>query len=112
PEAAEELLLLELEAKDDVQSVRRLVGVHADQRRPWPVDRAMEPLARDGGKRVRALLPEARIEPPPERQRAPDHVLPQTALGLVQRRRASGRERRPVERRAASVLVEPVPALH
>src|SRR6185369_7313594 len=77
-EAAEEQLLLETESKDDVEPVRGLVRVH------------------------REAVAELRVEPAPERERAPDHVLPEPALRLVQGGRAAGRERRPVERCVAA----------
>ena len=53
----------------------------------------------------------ARVEPAPERQRAPDDVLPQAALRLVQSGRDAGAERRSLERRAHSPLVQAVAAL-
>ncbi len=91
-----------------MQPVRRLVGVDADERRPRAIDRAMEPLERHVRERLAERVAEPRVEPAPERQRAADHVLPEAALRLVQRRRAARRERRTVERRVAAVLVEPV----
>ena len=83
-EVAEQELLLETEAEDDVQPVRRLVRVDADQGRARPVDRAVERLERDVLEDGEAGS-ELRVEPPPELHRAPDHVLPEPALRLVQR---------------------------
>ena len=94
-----------------MEPVGRLVRVDADQRRLRPVDRAVELLERDVGEHVREPVAELRVEPAPERQGAPDHVLPEAALRLVEGGRAAGRERRPVERGVAAVLVEPVPDL-
>ena len=91
-----------------MQPVRRLVGVDADQRRPRAVDRAVEALERDVGEHVREAVAERRVEPAPELERPADDVLPETALRLVQRGRAAGRERAPVERGVAAVLVEAV----
>ncbi len=47
----------------------------------------------------------------PERTAAADDVLPEAALRLVQRRRDTVAERRPLERGRDAVLVEAVPAL-
>ena len=51
---------------------------------------------------------ELRVQPAAERQRAADHVLPETALALVQAGRAARGERGALERRADAALVEPV----
>jgi hypothetical protein len=110
-EPAGEQLLLELEAQDHVQPVARLVGVDADERAAHAVDRAMEVLERHTAERTRERRLHARVEPAPERQGPTDHVLPQPALRLVQRRGDSRRERRALERPRHAPLVEAVPAL-
>ena len=68
----------------------------------------MEPLERDVGEDVREPVPELRVEPAPEGERAADHVLPEPALRLVQRGRAARCERCPVELGLAAVLVQAV----
>ncbi len=69
---------------------------------------AVEMLEGDVGELVREAVPELRVEPAPELERAADDVLPEAALRLVQRRRAARRERRAVQGRVAAVLVEAV----
>ena len=51
-----EHLPLQLEAQDDVERVRDLVGVNADHTRRDTVERAMELVERDGGKLLRERL--------------------------------------------------------
>ena len=98
-----------------MQPVRGLVGVHADQGAANAVHRSMEGLdghvPEDGGER----LLDARVEPAPEGERTTDDVLPQAALGLVQRHREVRLRGSRLERRAIvfgrdAVLVEPVAA--
>ena len=99
---------LELEAQDDVQRVGRLVGLHADQRRPHRVDRTQELVE---GDRAQGLG-EARLRPrqpvAPERLASADEVLPQAALGLVDSGRDARADHRARERRVDLALVEPV----
>src|SRR5205807_929052 len=83
-EAALDQLLLELEADDDVQVVRDLVRVDADQRRAHPVHGAVEGLLVHRPELGGEGLLETRIEEAPERAAAADEVLPGSALGLVQ----------------------------
>ena len=104
-------LLLELEAEDDVQVVRRLVGLDANQRRLDPVDRAVPVLELDVAERLRERLAQLRVEEAPERQAAADEVLPHAALRLVQPERRAAGEQRALELAGDPVLVEPVPAL-
>src|SRR5579884_922316 len=111
PEALREQVLLELEAHDDVEVVRRLVGLDADQRRLDGVHLPVPALGVVAAHRLREELAQAREEEGPERPRAPDEVLPHPALGLVHPERRAPRERRPLERRVDLVLVEAVPAL-
>ena len=102
--------LLQLEAQDDVQVVRRLVGLDPDQRRLDEVGLAVPLLDVVAGELGLQLL-EAREEVAPERQRAADEVLPHAALRLVHAERDPACERRPLERLVDLVLVEPVPEL-
>src|SRR5918994_2616085 len=88
-----EQLLLELEAEDDVEVVRRLVRLDADQRRLDPVDRAVPVLEARVAERLREGRLQLGVEVAPERQAAADHVLPHPALGLVEAERGAVRER-------------------
>ena len=108
---APDQLLLQLEADDHVQPVRDLVGVDPDERRLDAVDGAVEVLCGDLPEDVGESRLQLGVEPPPEGRRAPDDVLPQTALRLVQARGDAAAERCPLERRVDAVLVEAVPAL-
>ena len=101
-------LLLELEAQHDVQPVGHLVGLDPDERALDPVHRAVEGVGVDAGAEV---LPHQRREHAAEGAAAPDHVLPQAALRLVQAERLGPAERRALERVGDSGLVEPVAAL-
>src|SRR6476659_4547772 len=102
--------LLELEAQDDVEVVRRLVRLDADERRLDAVHLAVPGLGVVAGERR-----EERLQPweevPPERQRAPDEVLPHAALRLVHAERDAACERAALERRVDLTLVEPVAEL-
>src|SRR4029078_9559728 len=104
-------LLFDLEAQDDVEVVRRLVGLDAYEARPDVVDRAEPRLLVDVAELARERLLHAGIEPAPERSAAPDEVLPEPRLRLVQPERRAARERRPLERRVDAVLVQAVSAL-
>ena len=104
-------LLLELEAQDDVQVVGRLVGLDADQRRAHLVDRPVERFFVHGAERLREGVPQLGIEAVPEGPPAADEVLPQAALRFVETERHAAGQRRALERRAGSVLVEAVAAL-
>ena len=104
-------LLLELEAKDDVQVVRRLVGLNPDQGRLDPVDGPIPVGDLDAAERLRERALELRVEVPPERKAAADHVLPHAALRLVQAERGAMRERCAFELRSDAVLVQAVSAL-
>src|SRR5262249_29604328 len=103
-------LLLELETQDDVEVVRRLVRLDADQPGPDVVDRAEPPLLVDGSELTRERLPQARVEPAPERARPADEVLPESRLRLVQPVGRPAGERRSLERRVDTVLVQAVTA--
>ena len=104
-------LLLELEAEDDVQVVRRLVGLDANQRRLDPVDRAVPVLELDIAQGLRKVLAQLRIEEAPERQAAADEVLPHAALRLMEPERRTAGEDRALKLARDTVLVQPVPAL-
>ena len=106
-----EQLLLELEAEDDVEVVGRLVGLDPDQRGLDPVDGAVPVLELDIAERLRERALQLRVEVPPEREAAADHVLPHAALRLVQAERCAVRERSAFELACDAVLVEAVPAL-
>ena len=82
-----EQLLLELEA-DDVEGVRRLVGVDADEPRLGAVDRAHEPVEVDLAERGEGLL-QGLVPVLPERPAASDEVLPGAALRLVEAERGA-----------------------
>ena len=66
-EVARDELALELKAEDDVEVVRDLVRVDADQGRLNPVDAAVELLLVDAAERGRERLLKAGIEVAPER---------------------------------------------
>ena len=86
-DAAVDDVLLELEAQDDVHPVRDLVGADADERRLHAVDRGVEALELDAAELFGEDLLQARVEEAPERHAAPDEVLPEPALRLVQAER-------------------------
>ncbi len=98
----------QLEAQRDVQVVRRLVRLHADERRPHVVDGEVERLLRHVRERRRERLLEAREEVVPERPPAADLVLPQPRLRLVDAERARDAERRAEVVRGKVLLVHPV----
>src|SRR6266404_4394464 len=102
--------LLELEAKDDVEVVRRFVRLDADQRRLDEVDLPVPLLHVVVGEGGMQLL-QTREEVPPERHRAADQVLPHAALRLVHAERDAAGERRALECRVDLMLVEPVAEL-
>ena len=110
-EPAREQLALELEAQDDVEAVARLVRVDPDERAPRAVHDPVEPLQRDVSEPIWERRLHSRVEPAPERERAPDDVLPEPALRLVHRRRHPSAERRSIERGADAELVQAVAAL-
>src|SRR5579864_488396 len=91
-EPAGEQVSLDLEAEDDVQAVRHLVGVDAPQRRLHLVQRPLERLERHVRERWKLLLQE-RVEETPRRRAAADEVLPHAALRLVEGRRDAVGER-------------------
>src|SRR5215211_6474474 len=106
-----EHLLLELEAEDDVEVVRRLVGLDPDERRLDGVHLAIPPIGVVAGERVGEVLLEAREEVAPEGERTPDEVLPHAALRLVHPERRAAREQRALERLVDLMLVQPVAGL-
>ena len=81
---AREHLALELEAQDDMERVRHLVGIDAGHGRRDPVERTMEILQPHVSEPLRKRLLESREEEAPRREAAPDDVLPQPALRLVE----------------------------
>src|SRR5581483_12521394 len=103
--------LLELEAEDDVQVVRRLVRLDTDERRLDNVHLAIPARRVLACERVAEQLLGPREEPPPKRQRAADEVLPHAALRLVHAERDAARQWRALEGRVDLVLVQPVPEL-
>ena len=111
PQPPVDQLLLELEAQHDVQAVGR-------PRRPRPgsttassVHRAVQRVRRQRRRRAAESSARPRRQHIAERPPAPDHVLPQPALGLVQRQRLAVAERRALQRLGDARLVQPVPAL-
>ena len=78
----------QLEPQGDVQVVRRLVRLDADERRPHVVDREVERVERHVGERRWERLLQAREEVLPERPAAADLVLPQPRLRFVDAERA------------------------
>src|SRR5919201_6910622 len=73
-------LLLELEPQDDVQAVRHLVRVDADEPRPHGIDRVVERILVNAAELLSEDRLQVWIEPSPETARASDEVLPRTAL--------------------------------
>src|SRR5437868_359151 len=67
-DGAREQLPLELEANDDVERVRDLVGLDADRARRNLVERAMELFERDIAELPGERLLEARVEVSPRRE--------------------------------------------
>ena len=110
-ERALDELLLELEAQDDVEAVRRLVGLDADEAGLGAVHGGEERLEVDVSELRRERLLQRLVPVEPERPRAPDEVLPGAALRLVQSQRRRGRERRALERRRDPVRVVAVARL-
>ena len=94
-----------------MKAVARLVRIDADERAARPIHGPVEALERDATKLVRERLLQTRVEPAPERQRAADDVLPESALRLVQRGRRAHAERRPLERLRDAPLVDAVTRL-
>ena len=86
-EPAGDELALELEAEDHVQPVARLVGVDADERAVRAVHGPVERFEPGRSRTSPGTPPAAAGRTTPERERAPDDVLPQAALRLVQRGR-------------------------
>ena len=103
-------LLLKLEAQHDVQPVRRLVGLDPDERRLDVVDRAVQRVGIDRTRSVEQLGQPGR-EDAGERTAAADHVLPHSALRLVDPERLAVTERRAAQRVRNARLVETVTAL-
>jgi len=83
-EPAVDQLLLELESHDDVERVRRLVGLDPDQRRHDVVDGAEQAAGIDLAWRPAEAIGNPFGEDSAERRAAADHVLPHPALRLVQ----------------------------
>src|SRR5579862_78333 len=110
-ERAGQELLLELEAEDDVQVVRRLVRLDADQGRPDGVDLAIPPFDVVAREHLRVRLLKPREEVAPERERAPDQVLPHPALRLVDAERDTAGERRALQGAMDLVVGEAVAEL-
>jgi hypothetical protein len=110
-EVALEQRELELEAQDDVQAVRDLVGRYADRRGPHDVDRAVDVLPGVAAEALRERALQVREAPAPEARAATDHVLPQPALRLVDRARDARPERRAGERGVDVRLVQAVTEL-
>ena len=108
---AGEHLPLELEAQDDVERVRDLVGVDADHARRDAVERAVELVERDARELLGERLLEPRVEEAPGREAAPDDVLPEPALRLVEARRGAFLQRRAEVPRVDLALVDAVPEL-
>ena len=78
---------LQLEADEDVQVVRHLVGLHADERRLDGVDGEMKRVDLHPAERFAKDLPGTREEVTPEPATAADGVLPQPRLRFVQPQR-------------------------
>jgi hypothetical protein len=67
-----------------VEVVGQLVGLHADRRRLNGVDRGVKAFEREAAQRSWEGLSEQGVEMPPELDRTPDAILPETGLALVQ----------------------------
>ena len=111
PRASPRPARAQLEAQDDVEVVRRLVGVDPDQRALDGVDRAIEGVGVDLAERGPELPSQHRQHPAAERARAADDVLPQPALGLVDAERDRLAERAARELGRDLRLVEAVAEL-
>ena len=94
-----------------MQIVGRFIRLGADFRRDHPVDRPVEPLQRHLAQLLREALLKRRVEETPERQRTRHLILPQPRLRFMECVRGPLRQRRPVERRIDSLLVQRVAAL-
>ncbi len=110
-EAAGDHLLLQLEAEDDVEVVRRLVRVDADEGRLYAIDAAVEALRVDAVHLRGERLLDERVVVLPEGAAAADEVLPHAALRLVEAERGAAGERRAREGAVAAVLVDAVAEL-
>ena len=107
---AADQLLLELEPQDDVQVVRGLVGLDADERGLDPFTTQTTPRARRRRAPPGSAPADCGKKKLPELAAAPDEVLPQAALRLVQAERRPARERRALQVAGDAVLVQPVAA--
>ena len=77
--------------------VGHLVGLDPDQRRLDVVDAGHEAVELDSAELFRIRLLHACVEETPELRAAPDEVLPQPALRLVNAERARTARREPFE---------------
>ncbi len=94
-----------------MQVVGDLVRLDPDGRALDPVDRPVELLQLHAPERLGEGRPEPRVEESPERQAAPDQVLPEARLRLVQPHRRCRGQRRAVVLGGEALLVEPVAEL-
>src|SRR5262249_18669926 len=88
-ELALEKLELEIESHDDVQAVRHLVSVGADERAFDLVDRSVERVEGYAAELGEKQLLQIAVERVPEGTAASHDVLPQARLALVNSRRAA-----------------------
>ena len=103
--------LLQLEADEDVQVVRRLVGLHADQRRPHVVDGEVEGVEARAAQRGGKPLLGRGIEMLPEGPAAAHEVLPQPRLRFVNAQRNGLAQRHAETVRRQALFVDAVARL-
>ncbi len=103
--------LLQFEANQDVQVVRRFVGLDADQRRPHVVDREIKRVELDVGQRLGKRLLGRGEEVLPKGPAAADQVLPHPRLRFVNPQRHGLRRRQAVQIGAQALVVHAVPRL-
>ena len=104
-------LLLQLEANHDVQVVRDLVRLDADEARLHVVDGRIKLVARHRAERLGKFRLRLRIKMLPEGLAATDEVLPHPRLRLVNAQRGRFTDRRAESLPVETLLIKSVPRL-
>ena len=102
---------LQLEADHHVQVIGQLVGIRADQRALYLVDRPVEGIQRHAAQLSREGRLQLRVEVFPKAAAAPNHVLPQAGLALVYARGGAAAQRAALIRHVDALLVHGMPRL-